>query len=202
MPIADKYSGMDLRILESATELFSSHGYKGTTTREIAQLAMVSENSVFRHFQNKEGLFWAVLESRFSRINMRHELRESLRSHKSWDVVLPMLLEYLTYIVVYQHGLIRLLCVAFLELPEKAEVLCGLYISPIFVDVSHYLAKSSGKNELSAFESTLLAAAFVGSPIVHPLYHKLVSGSEPISLPEVKERVRLYTAFWLSVLNK
>jgi AcrR family transcriptional regulator len=201
-PNATKYTGIDSRILGAAIELFSSHGYKGTTTREIALLAGVSENSLFRHFQHKEGLFWAALESRVSHVTMRRELREGLQEQKSLEIVLPQLLEYLSYMVIYQSELIRLLSVAFLELPEKTESLCSQYLSPIFVDVSRYIARSTGAKELSAFESTLLAAAFVSAPVLHPIYYRLAGGEKPPSLPDAKDRVRAYTSLWLSVLSK
>jgi AcrR family transcriptional regulator len=201
-PNAAKYTGIDSRILDAAIELFSSHGYKGTTTREIALLAGVSENSLFRHFQHKEGIFWAALESRVSNVSMRRELREGLQKQKSLEIVLPQLLEYLSYIVIHQSELIKLLSVAFLELPEKTEILCGRYLSPIILDLSRYIARSTGTKELSAFESTLLAAAFVSAPVFHPIYYRLASGDQPSPLPDAKDRVRAYTNLWLSVLNK
>lgn len=193
---------ISLRILDAAIELFSSHGYKGTTTREIAVLAGVSENSLFRHFQHKESLFWAALEACVAHASMRRELREGLQEQKSLDVVLPQLLEYLSYIVIHQSELLRLLSVAFLELPDKTETLCQQYLSPFFADVSRYIARSTGGSELSAFDSTLLAAAFVSAPVLHPICYRLAGGDKPASLPDAKDRVRAYTHLWLSVLNK
>lgn len=51
------------RILEAAYGLFSRKGYLGTTTREVAQLAGVSEVTLFRLFGSKEDLFREVLIS-------------------------------------------------------------------------------------------------------------------------------------------
>jgi len=44
-------------LLESARELFAERGYAGTSTREIAKAAAVSEPMIFRHFGSKAGLF-------------------------------------------------------------------------------------------------------------------------------------------------
>ncbi|HEV8627763.1 MAG TPA: helix-turn-helix domain-containing protein [Acidimicrobiia bacterium] len=44
-------------LLESARELFATKGYAGTSTREIALRAAVSETLLFRHFGNKAKLF-------------------------------------------------------------------------------------------------------------------------------------------------
>ncbi len=51
------------RILEAAYELFSRKGYLGTTTREVAHLAGVSEVTLFRLFKSKKDLFREVLIS-------------------------------------------------------------------------------------------------------------------------------------------
>ena len=45
-----------LQILRVAVSLFSQKGFGGTTTREIAQAAGVSEAMVFRHFATKQAL--------------------------------------------------------------------------------------------------------------------------------------------------
>src|SRR5688572_33440079 len=51
-----------LQILRVAVSLFSNRGFRGTTTREIAQAAGVSEAMVFRHFATKEELYAAILD--------------------------------------------------------------------------------------------------------------------------------------------
>ena len=50
------------RLLKAAIEVFSTEGYVGATTREIARVADVSEVSLFRHFQSKEQLLNAVAQ--------------------------------------------------------------------------------------------------------------------------------------------
>ncbi|GAB6162392.1 TetR/AcrR family transcriptional regulator [Desulfothermus naphthae] len=52
------------RIIEAAYTLFSEKGYHGTSTREIAKAASVSEVTLFRKFGNKETLFKEVLNSK------------------------------------------------------------------------------------------------------------------------------------------
>ncbi|MDO3402776.1 helix-turn-helix domain-containing protein [Mycolicibacterium neoaurum] len=44
-------------LLQSALELFAGRGYSGTTTREVAARAKVSEALLFRHFGTKVTLF-------------------------------------------------------------------------------------------------------------------------------------------------
>ena len=50
------------QILAVAVSLFSQRGFRGTTTKEIAHAAGVSEAMVFRHFATKEELYAAILD--------------------------------------------------------------------------------------------------------------------------------------------
>ncbi len=51
------------QLLEVALNAFSRRGFKGTTTKEIAAAAGVTEAVIFQHFPSKEVLYSAVLES-------------------------------------------------------------------------------------------------------------------------------------------
>lgn len=51
------------KIIASALKLFSEQGFTATSTREIAQMADVSEGLIFRHFNSKDGLLDAIMES-------------------------------------------------------------------------------------------------------------------------------------------
>src|SRR3989441_13254869 len=51
-----------LQILRVAMRLFSQRGFRGTTTKEIALAAGVSEAMVFRHFATKKELYSAILD--------------------------------------------------------------------------------------------------------------------------------------------
>src|SRR5919206_4747957 len=51
-----------LQIVRVAMRLFSERGFRGTTTKEIAQAAGVSEAIIFRHFATKEDLYSAIID--------------------------------------------------------------------------------------------------------------------------------------------
>ena len=50
-------------IVAAATEVFAEKGFHGTTTRELAKAARVSEALLYKHFPSKESLFSAMLAS-------------------------------------------------------------------------------------------------------------------------------------------
>lgn len=51
------------RIIGAAAELFSRSGYRGATTRRIAERADVNEVTIFRHFGSKEELIREAIRS-------------------------------------------------------------------------------------------------------------------------------------------
>ena len=51
-----------LQIAQTAMRLFSERGFRGTTTKEIAHAAGVSEAIIFRHFATKEDLYSAIID--------------------------------------------------------------------------------------------------------------------------------------------
>ena len=44
-------------IVEAATTLFLENGYRGTSMDQIAAVARVSKQTVYKHFSDKEALF-------------------------------------------------------------------------------------------------------------------------------------------------
>ena len=56
------------RISESAQQLFGERGYAAATTKEVAQLADVSETLLFRHYGSKAALFDAVVTEPFRQL--------------------------------------------------------------------------------------------------------------------------------------
>ena len=52
------------QLLAVAVDLFANKGFKGTTTREIAAAAGVTEAIIFRHFETKDHLYKAIIDQR------------------------------------------------------------------------------------------------------------------------------------------
>ncbi len=51
------------QILEAAAQVFARHGFRGATTRAIAQAAGVAEGTIFRYFPTKRHLLLALFEA-------------------------------------------------------------------------------------------------------------------------------------------
>ncbi len=60
------------KILEAALSAFLERGYEGATVREICRLAGVNVAAVHYHFQDKRGLYLAVVSGLFQRMQERY----------------------------------------------------------------------------------------------------------------------------------
>ena len=56
-------------ILEAALDLFSMHGYRATSIREIADAAGLSTGNVYHHFPDKEAVFNTLLNQYWAAID-------------------------------------------------------------------------------------------------------------------------------------
>ena len=72
-------------ILTKSLELFSNKGFKGTSTRSIADLAEVSEGLIFKHFKSKNGLLSELLKIGASKSNPEIQKIKSCENPK--DVI-------------------------------------------------------------------------------------------------------------------
>lgn len=54
------------RILECAKEVFLNKGFENAQVAEIAKLAKVTTGAIYRHFKNKEALFFALIEEEYN----------------------------------------------------------------------------------------------------------------------------------------
>lgn len=188
------------KIVAAAALLFARQGYHGTSTREIARLAEVSENTLFRHFDHKEDIFWSALRSNAAALKPRRDLLEGIRAGEVPEVVLPQILELLTDTVRYKPEVLRLIAVAVLELQGKGEALCRDLFSPLFSEISRYLASSVEKGEVVEVDPTLLAASLMAMVLIYPQLSKLTDGDGP-SLADRRDAVHVYSKFWLDVLS-
>ena len=69
------------KLLDAAIEAFSENGFKGTSTRDIADRAGVHHPLITYHFKNKD-LLWRAAADRIFR-DFRRSLAASLENHRN-----------------------------------------------------------------------------------------------------------------------
>jgi len=163
-------------------------------------LAAVSENTLFRHFKDKEDIFCSALRSTAASLKPRWELLKELRAGESLDVALPKFLEELADAANRKPDTVRLIAVAFLELHRKGEDLCRDLVLPLLSEITQYLAKGVKKGEILDVDPALLAASLMSTILIQPQLSKLVS-AEDSNEPGSLDSVNRYNNFWLLVLR-
>jgi len=199
MPTPSKTSTTTEKLVISAATLFARQGYHGTNTRDIARIAGVSENTLFRHFDHKEALFWAALQWRTKGLTLRRDLQEGLIRNDPPEVMLPKIFELLADTATYKTELIRLIAIAFLELHYKIETYCEQHLSPMIAPIHQYLAVNARRGVIADVDPTMLTAAFMTLAAIHPRISRLL-GDNNLSHTDSREPARAYTKFWLGAL--
>jgi AcrR family transcriptional regulator len=199
MSSAHKNSERAGKIVHAAAQLFARQGYHGTSTREIARLADISENTLFRYFEHKEDIFWSALEASLSGLRLRKELLDSIAECDGPEVVLPQIFTLLVETVTFRPQLLCLIAVALIELRWKAESICQEYLSPVFAAFVHYLSRSIENGKIRNLDPRMIISALAMTVIVHPELCRMISGTPPPH-SDSREAVRAYTKFWLDIL--
>lgn len=87
---AERSAAMRTRLLDATVECLVSHGYAGTTTPRIAEMAGVTRGAQVHHFGSKEDLVVAAIEH-LAQQRAQAAIRELGRLHDSPDRVSAML---------------------------------------------------------------------------------------------------------------
>ncbi len=75
------------QIIQGAMRLFAHKGFRGTTTRAIAQSLGISEALMFKYFPSKEALYRAIIEKRTERAEEMLFPREVIQANDDGQVL-------------------------------------------------------------------------------------------------------------------
>jgi AcrR family transcriptional regulator len=164
-----------LQILRVAVSLFSRRGFVGTTTKEIAQAAGVSEAMVFRHFANKQELYSAILDHKAcsgDTMNPEAMVAEALREKDDRAVF-----ERLAVGALDHHEcdpeFQRLLLHAALEGHELAQMFFEKFVRRVYELLGNYIAERQRDGAMVAMDPAIVVRAFIGMVIHHSLNNNL-----------------------------
>jgi AcrR family transcriptional regulator len=188
----------EARIVEAAAQLFAHNGFKGTTTRDIAQLADLNEATLFRYFPRKPELFWAAVRSHVERVKLARGTQISLASDDAPTIVVPLLIAFVMDNLKNQPDLRRLLHVAAFELPEADSMICE-HLGPIFDMVCGYFKRCAEKGIMRNVAPSLAALGLLGAIAAHQSLCQLFDGREPPH-PNDEQALSAYALLWLNGL--
>ncbi|MEP6741294.1 MAG: TetR/AcrR family transcriptional regulator [bacterium] len=164
-----------LQILRVAVSLFSQRGFVGTTTKEIAQAAGVSEAMVFRHFATKQELYSAILDHKAcsgDTMNPEAMVADALQEKDDRAVFERLALGALDHHEC-DPEFQRLLLHAALEGHELAQMFFEKFVRRVYALLGNYIAERQSDGAMVAMDPAIVVRAFVGMIIHHSLNNNL-----------------------------
>ena len=149
------------QIVKVAMRLFSQKGFKGTTTREIAKQAGISEAIIFKHFAKKEELFSAIIDGQCNDSEGQSFLLKRLEGKEGRDVF-----REIAFFLIQKHHkdptFMKLLMFSALE----GHKLSKIFIKTRGLEILDYLTKYINRlvkdGRFKNVNSHLAARAFLG----------------------------------------
>lgn len=187
------------KIIEAAAKLFARQGYHATSTRQIAQLAGVGENTLFRQFDHKEELFWSTLRHYSSGLKLRRDLLEGMEHCRPPEIVLPKIIEQLNDTASFKPELLRMIAVAFLELHWNVTAYHAEFLAPVIEQIRQYLEANIRDGKMRGSDPTILATALIMTTLMYPGIPGLVNPMTPLHRDN-PDAGRTHTEFWLDLL--
>lgn len=177
IPAGTRMAAEDRRhqILHVAVTLFSQRGFGGTTTKEIAQAAGVSEAMVFRHYATKQELYSAILDHKAcsgDRMNPEELVAEALKQKDDRAVFERLALGALTH-HERDPEFQRLLLHSALEKHELAEMFFEKFLRRVYELLGGYIAERQRDGAMTRIDPAIIVRAFIGMIIHHSLNNNL-----------------------------
>lgn len=178
-----------LQIAQTAMRLFAERGFRGTTTKEIAQAAGVSEAIIFRHFATKEDLYSAIIdlkscdgfaaglaaseqtqEASCPRVveSVRCRVAEAMKARDDRAVFEGIALAMMEH-HQSDHEMLRLLLYSALEGHQLAQIFWDKNVRVLYEFLGGYVRERQREGAFRHADPLLVVRAFTGSVIHHSL---------------------------------
>jgi AcrR family transcriptional regulator len=163
-------------IVQVAVSLFSNRGFRGTTTREIAQAAGVSEAMVFRHFATKEELYAAILDHKACAGGGSFEpevmAADAIKQKDDRGVFESLALGALNH-----HDddpeFQRLLLYSALEKHKLAQMFFDNFVRKVYEFLGTYIRERQREGALLEMDPAIVVRCFIGMVMHHSLNNNL-----------------------------
>jgi TetR/AcrR family transcriptional regulator len=152
------------QLLETALDFFSRKGFQGTTTKEIAAAAGVTEAIVFRHFASKQVLYKAVLDNCHQSPEMQEWIAKTKACMDAADDA--GLLRAIALKILETHRrdsrLHRVLLFAALEGHEQGLAHHRQISIPVYEVLCQYIARRQSEGKLADYNPGLILVSIAG----------------------------------------
>ena len=148
------------RLLDATLKLISEKGYLGSTTREIAQEAGVTELTLFRHFGTKEKLFEALLRNHTFLPRLKELLPEL--DGLSYGDSLRLIATRFLLSLKERKSLVKIMYSEGTIYPEKIKKLYNKFADDLRLTLASYFRGLQKKGLLRTVSPEMAAQLFLG----------------------------------------
>jgi len=180
------------QILQGAMQEFLTHGYAGTSMDKVAKTGGVSKATVYSYFQDKQGLFAALIQRLAAEKLVYFPVPET-EPAIALRFIATTLLDQATH---EPHFLtfVRLVIAESGRFPQLAQIFVKNLVKPGIERLTQYLVS---RPELKLADPEATARIFIGSLIHFQLTQELMHGKEIIPM----ERDRLIEGLMQLILR-
>src|SRR5436190_254441 len=170
------------QIVSVAAELFASRGFSGTTTKEIAEGAGVSEAIIFRHFASKEQLYAAILDYKVKQGTERLKAQmEEAASRKDDRAFFGSLAFEMLDFHCKDRTFMRLLLFSALEGHELSSIFFDSTARDMKNHIRKYIKQRTADGAFRSIDPAVAARAFVGM-VLHQVQARTIFKDDDVKL--------------------
>lgn len=158
-------------LIACAASLFAAKGFNGTTTKEIAKAAGISEALVFKYFPTKRALYAAILEEKVTVGELLDAVEEAAKKRDDHRVF-SLIARYRIRPGV-DPTLLRLLLFSALEGHELSDIFFGKQHKVFYEHLATYIQTRIQERAFRNVDPLLAARAFIGMVVHHRLLHEI-----------------------------
>ncbi len=200
------------QIVNVALRLFSERGFRGATTKEIAQAAGVSEAIIFRHFATKEELYSAIIDYKACHGGMAdfaHPMAEMVNCAVGDAVARKddrAVFEGIAREMMEHHrrdpDFLRLLLYSALEGHQLAQMFWDRNVRQMYRFLGDYISQRQRDGAFRDINPVVAVRAFGGMVIHHSLNNTLWDkGCTLLDIPD-EDAAREFTEILLKGINR
>lgn len=172
------------QILREAAELFGSRGFKGTTTRDVAQRVGLTEAALYRYFPSKEAMYAAILDQRMAAPDLLEPIQPLIEAGDDRGVFTELALVLLRSVGA-DPSILRLLLYSALEGHELARPFQEGRVRRLRETLAAYIERRKREGAFRADVKPMLAArAFIGMVIDHLIAREVFRQRDLDASPE------------------
>jgi TetR/AcrR family transcriptional regulator len=174
------------QLIETGLRVFAKHGFRGATTRQLADAAGVTEAVIFKHFTDKNELYAAILEQKASDADAERWLAEleDLDARGADADVLRAVYRRIVGRHESDPHFLRLMIYSALEEHPLARRLQDSHGGRLYAFLERFVKSRQDTGHFRVAPPAVLVRLILALPVYHVVLRRLFKPSWPAVNPE------------------